>query len=134
MAAAAAWVFRDVPAVSDATRQLQSSSIGRWVGQQAASLTSGHGGQGRAAGTAGLHKCAGESGVTYTNGSCPPGTRRLDVDGGTLTVLPAVRVAPGATAAAPGDAASGGARGPLADLAGQPLKGTLKDKALENIQ
>jgi hypothetical protein len=133
--ALAAWVWRDTPAVRDATRQLQASSVGRWVGEQAKAITPEQSGQRKPGGTpeatagAGLHKCAGDAGVTYTNGACPPGTRRLQV-GGAVTVLPAVRPAP-AKVDLP---ASGPVQGPLAELAGPPLKGSLKDKHMDEMR
>lgn len=133
--AVTAWVWRDTPTVRDAARQVQASGVGRWVGEQAKSITSDQSGQRRAAATpeatagAGLHKCAGDAGVTYTNGACPPGTQRLAVDGA-VTVLPAVRPAP-PKADAP---ASGPVQGPLAELAGPPLKGSLKEKHMDGMR
>ena len=132
-AAGAAWLWRDDPAVRDATAKVQASSAGRWVAAQAAALTSRQSGQAAATAPSGtpadgrLHKCAGESGVTYTNGACPPGTRRLAVDGA-VTVLPAVRPP---KAESP---ASGPVRGPLAEIAGPPLKGSLKDRHIEEMR
>jgi hypothetical protein len=133
--ALAAWAWRDTPAVRDATRQLQASSVGRWIGEQAKFPTPDVSGQRKRPATpeatagAVLHKCAGDAGVTYTNGACPPGTRRLQVDGA-VTVLPAVRPAP----AKPDMAASGPVQGPLAELAGPPLKGSLKDKHMDGMR
>ena len=132
VAAGAAWLWRDTPVVRDATARLQSSSAGRWVAAQAASLTYEKSGRGKPAAapsaTAALHKCSGEAGITYTNGACPPGSRRLPVDGA-VTVMPAVR------APAPQEApASGPVQGPLADMAGPPLKGNMIDKHLDSIK
>jgi hypothetical protein len=130
--ALAAWLWRDTPVVRSATARLQASSAGRWVAGQAASLTSDRSGQGKPAAVphaaATLHKCSGEAGITYTNGACPPGSRQLPVDGA-VTVMPAVR-AP----APPEAAASGPVQGPLAELAGPPLQGNLKDKHLDSIK
>ena len=131
--ALAGWLWRDHPAVRDATQPLRASSAGRWVAAQAAALTSHQSGQAAATAPSGtpadgrLHKCAGESGVTYTNGACPPGTRRLAVDGA-VTVLPAVRPP---KAESP---ASGPVQGPLAEIAGPPLKGSLKDRHIEEMR
>ena len=131
--ALAGWLWRDHPAVRDATQQLRASSAGRWVARQAASLTSDQSGQPKAVAAPGtpnagsLNKCTGEAGVTYTNGACPPGTRRLAVDGA-VTVLPAVRPP---KAEAP---ASGPVQGPLAEMAAPPLKGSLKDKHMDEMR
>ena len=134
VASAAAWWFRDTPVVRDLTQQVRSSSAARWAAEQAAKVVAPlDGAAGTTSAGSPLHKCAGETGVTYTNGRCPPGTRRLDVDGA-VTVLPPVRApAPDVPSPAPA-AASGTVRGPLADLVGQPLQGTLKEKQLEGIQ
>ena len=133
VAAGAACLWRDTPAVRDATARLQASSAGRWVASQAASLTPEKSGQGKPAAAppataTTLHKCSGEAGITYTNGACPPGSRRLPVDGA-VTVMPAVR--PPVPQEAP---ASGPVQGPLADMAGPPLKGNMIDKHLDNIK
>lgn len=131
--ALAGWLWHDHPAVRDATQPLRASSAGRWVAGQAAALTSDQSGQPKAVAAPGtstggsLNKCTGETGVTYTNGACPPGTRRLAVDGA-VTVLPAVRLP---KAEAP---ASGPVQGPLAELAGPPLKGSLKDKHMDEMR
>ena len=130
--AGAAWLWRDHPAVRDATAKVQASSAARWVAGKTEQLTSDQGGQGKpAAGTAAtatLRKCSGEAGITYTNGACPPGSRPLPVDGA-VTVMPAVR------APAPQEApASGPVQGPLAEMAGPPLQGSLKDKHLDSIK
>jgi hypothetical protein len=131
--ALAGWLWRDHPAVGDATQQLRASSAGRWVAGQAASLTSGLSGQPKAVSAPGapnagsLNKCTGEAGVTYTNGPCPPGTRRLAVDGA-VTVLPAVRPPK------PESPTSGTVQGPLAEMAGPPLKGSLKDKHMDEMR
>ena len=131
--ALAGWLWRDHPSVRDATQQLRASSAGRWVAGQAALLTSDQSGQPKAVAAPGtrnagsLNKCTGEAGVTYTNGACPPGTRRLAVDGA-VTVLPAVRPP---KAEAP---ASGPVQGPLAEMAGPPLKGSLKDKHMDEMR
>jgi hypothetical protein len=131
--ALAGWLWRDHPAVRDATQQLRASSAGRWVAGQASSLTSDQSGQPKAGAAPGtptggsLNKCSGEAGVTYTNGACPPGTRRMAVDGA-VTVLPAVRPPK------PESAASGPVQGPLAEIAGPPLKGSLKDKHMDEMR
>jgi len=134
--AAAAWVYRDTSMVRGATRPVQDSAIGRWTAEQARSLT-GEGRSPRAgdstapAGTTSdgsLHKCTGDAGTTYTNAACPPGTRRAAV-GGAVTVLPAVR-AP-APAAAP---ASGPVKGPLSEMAGPPLKGSVRDQHIDAMR
>jgi hypothetical protein len=131
-AAGAAWLWRDHPAVRDATAKVQASSAGRWVARQAEALTSDQRGPGTAgavpAAASSLRKCSGEAGITYTDGACPPGSRPLPVDGA-VTVVPAVR------APAPQEApASGPVQGPLADMAGPPLKGKLIDKHLDSKQ
>ena len=131
-AAAAAWLWRDHPAVREAAVKVQASSAGRWVARHAGTLTSDQRGQGTAgaapAAAATLSKCSSEAGITYTNGACPPGSRPLPVDGA-VTVMPAVR------APAPQEApASGPVQGPLADMAGPPLKGNMIDKHLDNIK
>ena len=130
--AGAAWLWRDHPAVRDATAKVQASSAARWVAGKTEQLTSDQHSQGKpAAGTAAtttLRKCSGEAGITYTNGACPPGSRPLPVDGA-VTVMPAVR------APAPQEApASGPVQGPLAEMAGPPLQGSLKDKHLDSIK
>jgi hypothetical protein len=131
--ALAGWLWRDHPAVGDATQHLRASSAGRWVAGQAAAITSDQSGQPKAVAAPGtpsagsLNKCTGETGVTYTNGACQPGTRRLAVDGA-VTVLPAVRPP---KAEAP---ASGPVQGPLAEMAGPPLKGSLKDKHMDELR
>jgi len=130
VAAGTAWWFRDTAVVRDLAQQVRSSDAARWAGEQATKIAAPQRGAPDAASAGGrLSKCAGEAGITYTNGSCPPGTRRLEVDGA-VTVLPPVRAA---APAAPAPA-SGPVRGPLADMVGQPLQGTLKEKHLESIQ
>lgn len=130
--AGAGWLWRDHPSVREATTKLQASSAGRWLAGQAKTLTSNDGVRGtpgaapQAATT--LRKCSGEAGITYTNGTCPPGTRPLPVDGA-VTVMPAVR------APAPQEAAaSGPVQGPLAEMAGPPLQGSLKDKHMDSMK
>ncbi len=129
--ALAAWLWRDTPVVRGTTAKLQASSAGRWVAGQVAALTSEKSGHGKPAAAphqaATLHKCSGEAGITYTNGACPPGSRQLPVDG-VVTVIPAVR----ATKAE--EPASGPVQGPLAEMAGPPLKGNMIDKHLDNIK
>jgi hypothetical protein len=127
------WVFRDSPAVREWVQPVMSSGAARWVGEQAATVggtvNTARGAQGasgaRSAG--GLRKCVGSAGIIYTNGECPPGTRRQDVDGA-VTVLPAQRADPSTAAA------SAAPRSPLEEMAGPPIKGTLKDKYIENIR
>ena len=131
--AGAAWLWREHPAIRDATAKVQASSAGRWVARQTATLTSDQSGQGKPAaaphGTAAtLRKCSGEAGISYTNGACPPGTRPLPVDGA-VTVVPAVR-----TPAPQQAPASGTVQGPLAEMAGPPLQGSLKDKYLDSMK
>jgi hypothetical protein len=125
------WLWRDHPAVRDASARLQASSAGRWVARQVASLTSEGSGSTSAAtpqAAATLHKCSSESGISYTNGPCPRGSRQLPVDG-VVTVVPAVR------APAPPEApASGPVQGPLADMAGPPLKGNMVDKHVDSMK
>lgn len=47
-------------------------------------------------------KClgAGGTGVVYTDGECPPGSRSLPASGGTVNVLPALAKAPASAASA----------------------------------
>ena len=48
---------------------------------------------------AGVHKCQGAGGVLYVDHACPPGTRELRADGGTVTVVPFPNAAPAKSAA-----------------------------------
>ncbi len=49
---------------------------------------------------AGLRKCQAAGRVLYTNGSCPAGSREQGVEGGTVSVVAAPRMAPAPAAAA----------------------------------
>lgn len=77
---------------------------------------------------AAARKCVGAGAlVTYTNGPCPAGTREQALDGGTLSVLPAVR-APAAAAAAE---TAGSAQAPLRRLAGPDDSAAQRERVLE---
>lgn len=83
----------------------------------------------QAAGQSGAaaRKCQGAARVVYTDGPCPAGTREAAMDGGSVTVLPAVRP-PAAAAAA---ASAGSAQAPLRRLAGPDDSAAQRERVLE---
>lgn len=127
------WMFRDLPVVRELTRPVMSSGPARWLGEQASTVADRVNPAGGPQAASGAHpvgrlrKCVGNAEITYTDGECPAGTQRHEV-GGALTVLPAQRAEPSAAAA------SAAPRSPLAELAGPPDQGTLKEKYLESIR
>jgi hypothetical protein len=54
---------------------------------------------GAALSAAGVHKCQGAGAVLYVDHACPPGTRELAANGGTVNVVPFPKAPPPATAA-----------------------------------
>jgi len=77
-----------------------------------------------AAGSKALRKCTGGGVPVYTDGDCPAGTRAEVVQGGTLSVLPAVRPA------APAEPAAS-AQSPLRKLAGPDDSAAQRERVLE---
>lgn len=76
---------------------------------------------------AAARKCQGATQVVYTDGPCPAGTREAAIDGGSVTVLPAVRPPAAATAAA----SAGSAQTPLRRLAGPDDSAAQRERVLE---
>jgi hypothetical protein len=73
-----------------------------------------------------VRKCVAGAQVLYSDGACPAGSRETTTGGGTVTVLPALRVQPG----------GGAASKPLPnvrDLLVDPQAADLKDKRMEEV-
>ena len=111
----AAWWLRGIPALQgwlpEALRQLPAAVPGASKSGTAA---------------AGARKCLGAGRVVYTDGPCPAGLREAAMDGGSVTVLPAVRPA-AASAAAP----AGSAQSPLRRLAGPDDSAAQRERVLD---
>jgi len=73
---------------------------------------------------AGVHKCIGAHGTSYSDGPCPAGTREAAASGGTVTVTSFPKPVP-----APGSAAFGG---PLVKPMDPDERDRLRDKAIED--
>ena len=93
---AALWWQRDHPAVQ---RLLPGV-----VSKLPPALTAPAGAPAAAAVGGRLRKCRSGGQLLYTDGACPPGSREEAADGGTVTVLPAVKPAAASAAAAPASA------------------------------
>jgi hypothetical protein len=57
---------------------------------------------GPALSAAGVHKCQGAGGVSYVDHACPPGSRELAANGGTVNVVAFPKAPPKASASGPG--------------------------------
>lgn len=73
-----------------------------------------------------LRKCRSGGQLLYTDGACPPGSREEAADGGTVTVLPAVRPTAANAAAAPASAQT-----PLRRLAGDGVVPDQQERMVE---
>jgi len=74
--------------------------------------------------SAGVHKCVGAHGTSYSDGPCPGGTREAAAGGGTVTVTSFPKPAP-----APASSAFGG---PLVKPMDPDERDRLRDKAIED--
>jgi hypothetical protein len=88
--AAAAWHWRDAPAV----RELRQGRLPAAVGEAGAAA------MGAGASASAVRKCIVDGQVLYTNDECPQGARGRPLQGGTVSVVPAAPAAPRADGAA----------------------------------
>ena len=73
---------------------------------------------------AGVHKCVGAHGTSYSGGPCPAGTREAAASGGTVTVTSFPKPAPGPASALLGT--------PIVKPMDPDERGRLRDKAIED--
>ena len=110
--AAAAWFYRSSAPVANAVRA---------VGLPAQSTTPDTASTLKAAG---VHKCVGQGGTRYIDGACPPGTREVAANGGTMTVTSFPKPAPSTASAAFG--------GPILKPMDPDERDRLRDRAIED--
>jgi len=109
---AAAWFWRASPPLAGAARL---------IGVQPESTTPDAAATFKAAG---VHKCVGAHGTSYSDAPCPAGTREAGAGGGTVTVTSFPKPAP-----APGSSALAG---PLVKPMDPDERDRLRDKAIED--
>ena len=110
--AAAAWYWRTSAPIAGAARL---------IGVQPQSTTPDAAATFKAAG---VHKCVGAHGTSYSDGPCPAGTREAAASGGTVTVTSFPKPAP-----APSSSALGG---PNVKPMDPEERDRLRDKAIED--
>jgi len=110
--AAAAWFWRSSAPLAGAARV---------IGIQPESTTPDAAATFKAAG---VHKCVGAHGTTYSDGPCPAGTREAAASGGTVTVTSFPKPAP-----APSSSVLGG---PIVEPMDPDERDRLRDKAIED--
>jgi len=110
--AAAAWYWRSSAPIAGAARVL---------GVQPESSTPDAAATFKAAG---VHKCVGAHGTTYSDGPCPAGTREVAASRGTVTVTAFPKPAPAWSSSAPG--------GPIVKPMDPEERDRLRDKAIED--
>jgi len=110
--AAAAWYWRASAPIAGAARV---------IGVQPESTTPDAAATFKAAG---VHKCVGAHGTSYSDGPCPAGTREVAASGGTVTVTSFPKPAP-----APSSSALGG---PIVKPMDPDERDRLRDKAIED--
>jgi hypothetical protein len=110
--AAAAWFWRTSAPVAGAARM---------IGVQPESTTPDAAATFKAAG---VHKCVGARGTSYTDGPCPTGSREAAASGGTVTVTSFPKPAPAPASSVPG--------GPIVKPMDPDERERLRDKAIED--
>lgn len=73
---------------------------------------------------AGVHKCVGAHGTSYTDGPCPTGSHEAAASGGTVTVTSFPKPAPAPASSVPG--------GPIVKPMDPDERERLRDKAIED--
>jgi hypothetical protein len=111
--AVAGWFYRGSPTFSGAARTLGVGSGNSTTPDAAATFKA-----------AGVHKCVGAHGTSYSDGPCPAGTREAAPGGGTMTVTSFPKPAP-----APASSPLGG---PIVKPMDPDERDRLRDKAIDD--